>query len=136
MSCARSPIVTSDKEPLMAERRHNFDLILSHGAEGIIFMILATIGLTYTVAITAKIGHYNVEFFCQRLGEPVPASMCLWIAVKQQQRGAIATVADEDVCALRSNPPGFETLEQARIRRQRACGGSRGDGLPKQLFGR
>jgi hypothetical protein len=78
----RSSIVTSDIEALIAQHRHTFDLIVSHRAKGVFFMILAAVCRTHTVAVTPKIGYHHMEAFCQKLGEPVPTGVCLWISVK------------------------------------------------------
>ena len=119
MRCPRAPVVAGQKEPLVAERRHDLDLILGHDAERVVDMVGATIGGADAVAVTAQVRRDNVESLRQTTGDPVPRGVCERVAVQQQERRALAAMPQEDVGAARTHPSRLEAVEQAGIGRNR-----------------
>ena len=61
---AGAAIVTGGVEALVTERRHHLDLVLRHGAERIVFVVLAA-GRLFGIAIAAQIGGDDGEFLRQ-----------------------------------------------------------------------
>src|SRR5687768_17818629 len=51
----RAAVLTGQKEPVVAKRRHDFDLILSHGSERVVDVVGSTIGWTDTIAVAAEV---------------------------------------------------------------------------------
>jgi len=118
----RTPVVTGQKESVVAERRHDIDLILSHGPERVVDVVGATIGRADAVAVAAEVRRDNVKPFCQAARDLVPRRVRERVAVQQQERRAVSGVPEEDVCTAGPNPPRFEALEQANIgRKLRRC---------------
>src|SRR5262249_50303896 len=67
------------------EVSHDFDLVLSHGAFGVIGMIRSVRGLA-AVSVAAEIGGYDGKPLGQRRRHFVPHGMSLRITVQQQDR--------------------------------------------------
>jgi len=68
----RTPVVTGQKESVVAEGRHDVDLILGHGPERVVDVVGATLGGTDAVAVAAEVRRHNVKPLCQAAGDPVP----------------------------------------------------------------
>src|SRR5438093_161668 len=135
MRGARSAVVPRKKEAVMAERGHHVDLIARHGAKRVMAMIGAAVDGADAVAVPAQIGGYDVEFCRQPAGDLVPAGMRLRVAMEQQQRRARTSVPQEDVGPVGPDPPGFETIEQAAVWRERPRHGTRRSALGGGIFG-
>src|SRR5215467_1174969 len=96
MRCStRAAVMTGGVEAIMAERRHDLDLIDRHGAEGIIRMIGATRRL-FGIAIAAQIGGDNGELLGEARREFVPGQMTERIAVHEQKRRPLAGMHGDD----------------------------------------
>ena len=65
MGRPRAPVVAGQKESVVAERRHDLDLILGHGSERVVDVVGATLGGTDAVAIAAEVRRHNVKPLCQ-----------------------------------------------------------------------
>src|SRR5262249_61728844 len=76
---------TGRHEAIETERRHDLDLILSHGAKRITRVVVAARRL-FGIAVAAQVGAYDSEFFGQLRREFVPARMGERIAVHQKDR--------------------------------------------------
>jgi hypothetical protein len=93
MRRACAPVMTRKKKPVMAKCCHDIDLILSHDAKRIIDMVYASIGGANAVAVTAKIGHYDVESPRQMTSDLVPGGMSERVAVQQQEWWTFAAMS-------------------------------------------
>ena len=71
MQNARATIVPGGIEAIMPERGHDLDLILRHGAEGIVRMIGAARRLL-GIAVPAQIGRHHRKLFGKPRREFVP----------------------------------------------------------------
>src|SRR4029079_10902687 len=56
----RAPVVTGQKESLVAKRGHDIDLILSHGPERVVNVVGAAVGGTDAVAVTTEVRGHDV----------------------------------------------------------------------------
>jgi hypothetical protein len=115
MRRSRSAVVTGQKEPVMAQRRHDLDLILRHDAEGVVHVVGSSVGWTDAVAVASKVGRDHVKAFGQGTGYLVPRGMGERVAVQQQEWRPITTVPEKDVGAARANPSRFEAAEKTGI---------------------
>ena len=92
---AGAAVVAGDEEALEAERAHDLDLVLGHGAERVVGVVAAAARLG-AVAVAAQVGRDDREV----LGEPrrdlVPHDVGQRVAVQQQQRRPVAAVAQVD----------------------------------------
>ena len=80
------PLVVADYSELFkTEVRHDFDLVLSHGAFGIIGMIRSVCGLA-AVSVAPQIGGHDGKPLGQPRRHFVPHDMSLRITVQQQHR--------------------------------------------------
>ena len=120
----RAAVVTGQKEPVVAERCHDLDLILGHDAERVVDVVGATIGGADAIAVAAKVGRNDAESLRQATGDLVPRGVCERVAVQQQEWRALAAMPQEDVGTARTNPSRLEAVEQADIRRNRRQRGS------------
>ena len=91
MQHARTTIVSRGIKPLVPKRGHDLDLILRHGAEGIVRMIGAARRL-FGIAVAAQIGRHHGKLFGKPRRKFVPRQMAERIAVHEQKRRALAAV--------------------------------------------
>ena len=98
MQHAGTAIVAGAVELVVAERCHHFELVLPHGAERIVLVIVATRHF-FRIAIAAQIGRNHGEFLRQLRREFLPRQMAERIAVKKQQRRAFAALERDDAGA-------------------------------------
>src|SRR5215831_3522387 len=84
-------VMTGRHEAIETERRHDLDLILSHGAKRITRVVVAARRL-FGIAVAAQVGTYDGEFFGELRREFVPARMGERIAVHQKDRRTAAAV--------------------------------------------
>jgi hydroxyethylthiazole kinase-like sugar kinase family protein len=81
---AGAAVVAGGEEFLVAERGHDLDLVLRHGAERIAGMIVAA-GRLFGIAIAAQVGANDGEFLAPACGATFcPVHMVERIAVHQQ----------------------------------------------------
>ena len=92
---ARAAVVAGHHEGLEAELLHHLDLVLRHGAERIVLVLVAA-GRLREVAIAAQIGRDHGELLREPRRELVPGQMRERIAVQQQQRRPLAAVQGDD----------------------------------------
>lgn len=60
----RAPVVTGQKESVVAEGRHDLDLILGHGPERVVDVVGATIGGPDAVAVASEVRRHDVKPLC------------------------------------------------------------------------
>ena len=68
---AGAAVVAGGEEFVVAERRHHLDLVLRHGAERIVFMVVAARRL-FGIAVAAQIGGDHGEVLGQFWREFLP----------------------------------------------------------------
>ena len=95
---ARAAVVAGGEKALEAERRHHLDLVLRHGAEGIVRVVVAARRL-FGIAIAAQIGGDHGEVLRQPWREFPPGQMAERIAVHEQQRRPAAAMHSDDARA-------------------------------------
>ncbi len=79
---AGAAVVPGDKEFAIAEPFHDFDLVLRHGPERIVDVVVAGIVGTNAVPIAAHIGGHDVKPFGQPRRDLAPRGMGQRIAVQ------------------------------------------------------
>ena len=82
----------------MAERRHDLDLVLRHGAKGVAAVIFAA-GRLFRIAVSAQIGRDDGEFLRQPRRDLVPGQVREWVAVHEQKRRPFAAMHRHDARA-------------------------------------
>jgi hypothetical protein len=82
---AGAAIVARGIEARKSERGHDFELILRHGAKGIVAVILAARRL-FRIPVTAQIGRYHGEIPREPRRDFVPGEMRERIAMHEQER--------------------------------------------------
>src|SRR6266853_2528887 len=92
--------VTDDEERFMTEGPHRLDLVLRHGALGIIRMIGKPVGLL-AVSVTAKVRGDHPESLRELGRNAVPDRVGLRIAVQEEQRRSHAAMDEIDRRAAR-----------------------------------
>ena len=110
-------VVTRDAEFVEAQMLHHLYLILRHTAEGIVHVV-GRAARFVAVAVTTKVGAHHCEMFREARRDQVPMHMGQRVAVQQQNRRAVATVAqvDFDLRVAGLNLGLFEAFEHARPR--------------------
>ncbi len=107
MRHAPSAVVADHEEPFMTQDSHRLDLVLGHGALGIIGVVGQPVGL-FAVSVTAQVRGHHAEAFCELRRDPVPDRVGLRIAVQQEQRPAHAAMYEIDRRAARPDAPALE----------------------------
>ena len=110
MQHARAAIVTRGIETVVAERLHDLDLVLRHGAERIAGMVVAA-GRLFGIAVAAQIGGDHGEFLGQFRRDLVPRHVTERIAVHQQQRRPLAAMHGDNARATGLDLGAGETFE-------------------------
>ena len=95
---AGAAVVAGGEELFVAERRHHLDLVLRHGAERIVFVVVAARRLL-EIAIAAQVGGDHGEVLGQPRREFLPGQVAERIAVHEQKRRPIAAMHGDDACA-------------------------------------
>ena len=103
-------VVAGQHEAFVAQRRHDLDHVLGHGALGVPGVIRSAVWLG-TVAVAAEIGADEGEALGQDRGDAVPDRVGLRVAVQQEQGRPLPARTQEDLGAAGSDPVGGEALE-------------------------
>ena len=82
---ASAAIVAHHRKFLKSQTGHHLDLVLGHGALGIVQVIFAVGGFA-AVSVTAEIGRHNGKFFGELRSDVAPFDVRLRIAVQEKQR--------------------------------------------------
>src|SRR6266852_3428214 len=102
-----SAVVTDDEERFMTQGPHRFDLVLGHGALGIVGMVGQPMGF-FAVSVAAQVGGDHAESFGGIRRDEVPDRVGLRIAVQKEQRRAHAAMDEIDRRAARPDAPALE----------------------------
>ena len=97
---AGAAIVAGAIELVEAERLHHLELILAHGAERIVLVLVAARHL-FGIAVAAQVGRNHGEFFRQARREFLPREMAERIAMDKKQRRPFAAFERDDARARR-----------------------------------
>ena len=113
---AAAAVMTHDGKPVEAEMLHQIDLVLRHGALGIVDVVLAVLGLA-AVAVAAQVRRDDGVFLRQFRRHAKPRQVGQRGAVDQEQGRAAAT--DHRVQRRAAGPDLLhpEAGQQARIQR-------------------
>ena len=95
---AGAAVVAGGEEFVVAERRHHLDLVLRHGAERIVFVVVAARRL-FGIAVAAQVGGDHGEVLGQPRREFLPRQMAERIAVHEQKRRPAAAMHGDDARA-------------------------------------
>ncbi len=93
---AGAAVMAGDKEFAIAELLHDLDLVLRHRPERIVDVVFAAIVGADAVAIAAQISGHDMKALGQSAGDLAPGGVGQRIAVQQQQRRAVAAMAQID----------------------------------------
>ena len=97
---AGAAVVAGGEEAVVAERRHHLDLVLRHGAERIVLVVVAARRLL-GIAIAAQVGGDHGEVLRQPRREFLPRQMAERIAMHEQKRRPAAAMHGDDARAAR-----------------------------------
>ena len=120
MKHARATIMTRSMETLVAERRHDLDLVLRHGAERVAAMVRAA-GRFFRVAVAAQIGGHDRELGSEARSDFVPGQMREGVAVHEQERRTGAAMHRDDAGAARLYLTTDEAFEHRPALRAEGC---------------
>src|SRR6266568_6407854 len=107
-------VVTDDEERFMTQGAHRLDLVLGHGALGIVGMVGKPVGF-FAVSVTAQIGGDHLEPLRELGRDAVPDRVGLRIAVQKEQGRAHAAVDEIDRRAARPDAPALEAGEELAV---------------------
>ena len=96
-----APVMTR-QEALMPQLLDHFNLIESHGAEGVID-VLGAIATLAGISLAAWIGKDSTVFLRQRRCNLMPRQMGLRMPVDEEQRSSAAFRKAVDLCSRRLN---------------------------------
>ena len=96
---AGAAVMPGREEVAITELLHHLDLVLRHRAERVVDAVGAGIVRADAVAVAAQIGRDDMKMLGEPVGDLVPGDMRHWVAVQQQQRWAVAAVAQMDARA-------------------------------------
>ena len=129
----RAPVVAAQEKGLKPQPGHGVNLILGHGALGVVGMVGVAGGLA-AVAIAAQVGGHDGEIRGQPGGDLVPHRMGLRVAVQQQERRAAAAFDQVDGIGAGVHLQPFKALKHCHchppvvcsvvvrcVRRRRRC---------------
>ena len=108
---AGAAVVAGGKEAVVAERRHHLDLVLRHGAERIVVVVVAARRL-FGIAIAAQIGGDHGEVLGQPRREFLPGQVAERIAVHEQKRRPAAAMHGDDARARGFDLGAGKTFEE------------------------
>src|SRR5262249_26507686 len=111
MEHARAAIVAGGIKAPKTERGHDFNLILPHGTEGIVAVILAARRL-FRIPVTTQVGRDHGEFLRESRSDFRPGQMREWIAMHEQNRRPTATDERDNPRAARLYLTAGEALEE------------------------
>ncbi len=122
---ARAAVVPGREEFVVAEVAHDLDLVLRHGAERVVDVVLAAVLRPDAVAVAAEIRGHDVEALGEAGRHPVPRDVRHRVAVQQQERRPAAAMAQVDARAGRVDVEGLKILEHERapLNRRRSIRG-------------
>src|SRR5882672_11097112 len=109
-----SAVVTDDAERLMTQGAHRLDLVLGHGALGIIDVVGKPVGLL-AVAVAAQVRGDHPESLRELGRDAVPDRVGLRIAVQEEQRRSHAAVNEIDRRTARPDAPALEAGEELAV---------------------
>ena len=99
MRGAPAAVMAGDVEAVVTERRHHLDLVLRHRPERVVDAV-GFLRRGRAVAVAAQVGGDDMELLGQSRRDLVPGHMGQRVAVQQQQRRAIAAMAQANRAPL------------------------------------
>mgnify|MGYP003694757717 CR=1 FL=1 len=108
---AAAAVVADDEEFLVAERPHDFDLVLRHRPLGVVGVVGQAVRL-FAVAVAAQVRGDHAEALGELRGDLVPDGVRLRIAVKQEQRRPDAALDQVDRRAARPDASLLESRKE------------------------